>query len=106
MDFLMTFIGVAIMVLGAAIWRFNWIRLLSNVDINAVDEIKKEALARFAGGFVLLVGGLITLLAYLTERLTTERELLLLIGCAVVIIFILTGIYLTVDLNPVIDGVT
>lgn len=42
MDFLMTSIGVAILLLGAAIWRFNWIYLLSNVDTNAVDETKKR----------------------------------------------------------------
>ena len=82
------------MLLGAGIWRFEWIHLLSNVDVNAVEPTRKSALARFAGGFVMLVGVLIGLLAYLIERLTTEQELLILIGCAVAIIFLLTGIYL------------
>lgn len=90
----MTFIGVALMLLGTAIWRFEWVNLLSNVDVNAVEPARKSALARFAGGFVMTIGGLIGLLAYLMERLTTERELLILIGCAVGIIFLLTGIYL------------
>lgn len=91
---LLTFTGIALILLGAAIWRFKWIHLLSNINVKAVNITNKSLLARFAGGYIMLVGVILLILGYLTKCLTTERELLPLVGGSVVVIFLLTGIYL------------
>lgn len=94
MNIPMFILSVALMLLGAVIWRFRLIHLLSNVDMKEVDDTRKLGLARYAGCFVILVGGIFAVLAYLIGNVTTEREMLILLACMIPIIMIATVFYL------------
>lgn len=91
-------IGVAVGLLcaglGATIWRFEWIHLLSNVRAEEVDPSKKSDLARFAGRFMIGIGLLLVLLPFVIRNVQAEGEQLLAIFLVVVGIFAATGFYL------------
>jgi hypothetical protein len=94
MNLLLVGVGLGLTVLGVSIWRFKLINILSNVNANQVDRSRNDDLARYAGCFIMLIGGVFMLLAYLIERVATERELLVLVLCMVAVILISTIFYL------------
>ncbi|GAB3013445.1 hypothetical protein [Spirosoma pulveris] len=95
MNMLMLGTALGLAVLGAYIWRYKAINLLSNVDSRQVNPSKKGELARYAGLYCVGIGSIFFGLSFVIERFTTERELLLVIGAAVVVIMIATAIYLS-----------
>lgn len=94
MNVLMTVVSLGLILLGAAIWRFKLVRLLSNVDVNRVDWTRKDELARYAGCFIMLIGIVFGVLAYFIDRVTTERGSIVLAGCTILVIMSFTVIYL------------
>ena len=95
MNLLLLFIGFGIILLGLCIWRFQWIHLLSNVDVNQVESGEESNLARFAGFYIVMVGVILMLLGYLVQYAVTEQQMLTAVLLTVVGIFVMTGIYLS-----------
>ncbi|MVM41957.1 hypothetical protein GO730_37030 [Spirosoma sp. HMF3257] len=94
MNIFMFIIGLGIMLLGVAIWRFKLINILSNVDMSQVDLTKKDDLARYAGCFLLLIGGIFSIVAYLLGLVETERGILVLLACIIPLIMVSCIFYL------------
>lgn len=94
MHVILAVVGLFVIFLGAMVWRFRWINLLSNVDINQVDHVRKAALARYAGCFIMALGSQLVLLAYLLGHATTERAQLILLACMLPVIMATTVIYI------------
>lgn len=78
MDWLLTIIGVLIILLGLVIWRFRLVNLLSNVE--GLRVIDKEKATWYTASYLALLGVCFMTLGYFIDELS-ERQLILIIAC-------------------------
>ncbi len=85
---------MALLLLGAAIWQFKLVHLLSNVDMDQIDPAKKGALARYAGSFVAVVGVVFLVLGYLVMKTISERDVVVLMACLIPVMMVISVTYM------------
>ena len=89
MNWVMSGIGIMVILLGIGIWRFRLFNLLSNVDKTRV--IDREKAARLAGYYLILLGTCFTIVGYIIQDLS-DKTIVLIIACFIPInmIFVVT----------------
>jgi|GEM_PF-5141332 len=85
-------IGLALIGLGGLIWKFEWIHLLNNFRYRAIRD--RAGLARWAGIFSMLIGGLLIGFGWVMDSAHQERTQQLLAFGMVMLMVISLGIYL------------
>jgi hypothetical protein len=91
MNWLLSGMGILVMLLGIGIWRFKLFNLLSNVDKTRV--IDKGKAARLAGCYLILLGTCFFLFGYVVQALS-DTAVVLIIACFIPVNMIFVVTYL------------
>ena len=91
MNWLLSGVGMLVILLGIGIWRFRLFNLLSNVDKTRV--IDREKAARLAGYYLILLGTCFSLFGYVVQDLS-DTTALLIIACFIPVNMIFVVTYL------------
>lgn len=94
MHLIFVFVGIALILLGAAIGQFRLAHLLANVDMDQVDPARKGALARYAGSFVAVIGVVFLMLGYLVMKASSERDVVVLMACLIPVMMVISVTYM------------
>jgi hypothetical protein len=78
MDWIFAIIGLLFILLGAGIWRFKLINLLSNVDKKRV--IDQDKATKVAGYYLILLGICFVAFGYMAKKMN-DKTILLIIAC-------------------------
>lgn len=89
MNWILSGVGIGVILLGIAIWRFRLINLLTNVDKTRV--IDQEKAARLAGYYLILLGTCFSLFGYVVQALS-DTTIVLILACFIPVnmIFVVT----------------
>lgn len=71
-------VGIVVILLGACLWRFRLVHLLSTVDKSRI--IDKEKAVRLTGSYLILLGACFLLFGYYLPDLT-DKHIVLTIAC-------------------------
>ncbi len=74
MEWILGSIGVLLILLGIAIWRYKLIHLLSNVDVDKV--INPEKSLRLAATYIIILGVTLIIFGGVTPHLSKEQILI------------------------------
>lgn len=89
MNWVLSGVGILVILLGIAIWRFRLFNLLSNVDKTRV--IDREKAARLAGYYLILLGTCFSVFGYVVQDLS-DTAVVLIIACFIPVnmVFVVT----------------
>ena len=94
MNWVMSGIGIMVILLGIGIWRFRLINLLTNVDKTRV--IDREKAARLAGYYLILLGTCFSLFGYVVQDLS-DTTVVLIIACFIPVNMVFVVTYLVLQ---------
>lgn len=91
MNWILSAVGIVVILIGIAIWRFKLFNLLSNVDKHRV--IDKEKSTRLAGYYLILLGICFFVFGFVAQSLS-DKTIVLVIACFIPINMVFAVTYL------------
>jgi O-antigen/teichoic acid export membrane protein len=94
MNWIFGIIGLLLILLGAGIWRFKLINLLSNVDKKRV--IDQDKATKVAGYYLILLGICFFTFGYIAHNMN-DKTILLIIACFIPANMVVVVLYMVVQ---------